>query len=392
MAYSEPFIDGDGIHIPTYADILEHLIAGYKSIFGEDIYLGEDTMDYQMLSLFAKAQDDMLALVTQNYNARNPNYATGDALDLLIALNAMNRKKATASRATLSLTGRPYIVVPAGSEAIDQNGNIWATEIDCKLDANGEGTVDALCETLGAISANAGTIDTVYSAVTGWMGVTNADVAVLGQDVETDEELRVRRNRSVSMNTNGTYDALIRGIMALDDVEFVDVRVNDSNQTDSLGIPGHSICALVLGGDSDEIAEAIWLNKAPGVGTHGNTTKTYTDQSGNSNTIKFTIPDKEVVAVTVTITTYAGYDADRCVAMIKNSLIEDINALGVGSSWGVTKGYQDIYNAFSSETAPFVITGISATNVHGTSTTSMQCDYDEILYTDAEHITITAST
>ena len=393
MAYFAPYIDGDGIHIPTYQDILDNLIEGYKRIFGEDLYLGEDTQDYQMLSLFAKAQDDMMALVTQNYAARNPNYATGDALDLLVALNAMNRKKATASSATLTLGGTPYSTIPLGSKAIDQSGYLWTLQADISLDMYGVGTVEAKCDTLGSITANAGTIDTIYSPVFGWTTVTNAAPAVPGQDTETDEELRVRRNKSVSMNTNGTYDALLRALLSLNDVEFADLRVNDTSETDELGIPGHSFCALVSGGDADEIVKQIWLNKAPGVGTHGNTTKTYIDDSGNENTIKFTIPTKVLTSVAVSLTPTTGYDAARCEDLISNAIQGNVNSLGVGESWSVTTAYRDIYNVFGEEKIPFIINSITGTNTVTTtsSTTVVTCDYDQILYTDAEHITITTT-
>ena len=41
---------------------------------------------------------------------------------------------------------------------------------------------------------------------------------------------------------------------------------------------------------------------------------------------------------------------------------------------------------------PFVVTNISATNNHGTSAVEMQCDYNEILLTDSDHITIVETT
>ena len=101
MAYFEPSIDAEGIHIPTYDDIMEYLIAQYKAIFGDDVYIKEDTKDYQLLSVFAKCMDDYAALVVDSYNARNPNYATGDSLDLLLPLVSMRRREATPSKVVL---------------------------------------------------------------------------------------------------------------------------------------------------------------------------------------------------------------------------------------------------------------------------------------------------
>ena len=65
MAYFAPYIDGSGLHMPTYEDRLSDLVSAYRSIFGIDAELSESVPDYQLLSVFAKALDDTSALVLQ---------------------------------------------------------------------------------------------------------------------------------------------------------------------------------------------------------------------------------------------------------------------------------------------------------------------------------------
>ncbi len=84
MSYFPPYIDESGIHMPTYEDRLQDLCAAYRSIFGQEAELDPAVPDYQLLSVFAKALDDTSALVLQAYNSRNPLYASGQALDLLL--------------------------------------------------------------------------------------------------------------------------------------------------------------------------------------------------------------------------------------------------------------------------------------------------------------------
>ena len=72
MAYFAPYIDGTGLHMPTYEDRLSDLVTAYRSIFGIDSELSESVPDYQLLSVFAKALDDTSALVLQAYNSQNP--------------------------------------------------------------------------------------------------------------------------------------------------------------------------------------------------------------------------------------------------------------------------------------------------------------------------------
>ena len=84
MPYFTPYIDASGIHMPTYEDRLEDLVTAYRNIFGIGAELSPAVPDYQLLSVFAKALDDTSALVVQDFNSRNPMYASGSALDLLL--------------------------------------------------------------------------------------------------------------------------------------------------------------------------------------------------------------------------------------------------------------------------------------------------------------------
>ena len=103
MAYFAPYIDETGIHMPTYEDRLQDLRDKYRSIFGQDAMLDPAVPDYQLLSVFAKALDDTSAYVLSAYNSRNPAYATGQALDLLLPLYGISRE---AGETDASVRGR----------------------------------------------------------------------------------------------------------------------------------------------------------------------------------------------------------------------------------------------------------------------------------------------
>ena len=92
MAYFTPRIDASGIHMPTYEDRLEDLCSAYRMIFGQEAALTPEVPDYQLLSVFAKELDDTSALVLQAYNSRNPAYASGQALDLLLPQYGITRQ------------------------------------------------------------------------------------------------------------------------------------------------------------------------------------------------------------------------------------------------------------------------------------------------------------
>ena len=91
MSYFAPYIDGTGVHMPTYEDRLDDLVTAYRNIFGVEAELSASVPDYQLLSVFAKALDDTSALVVQDFNSRNPMIASGAALDLLLPQYGITR-------------------------------------------------------------------------------------------------------------------------------------------------------------------------------------------------------------------------------------------------------------------------------------------------------------
>ena len=111
MSYFAPYIDGTGIHLPTYEDRMEDLVSAYRSVFGQEAAMDASVPDYQLLSVFAKALDDVSALVLQAYNSRNPMYASGNALDLLLPQYGLSRISGETdaearARISASLAGR----------------------------------------------------------------------------------------------------------------------------------------------------------------------------------------------------------------------------------------------------------------------------------------------
>jgi len=145
MSYFVPYVDSTGIHMPTYEDRLENLETAYQSIFGLDASLDPSVPDAQLLSVFAKALDDTSALVVQAFNSRNPMYASGQALDLLLAQYGLTRSSGESdasarARITSSLSGRG-----AGSydALVGALLNVPAVSMKYKLYINESNSTDA---------------------------------------------------------------------------------------------------------------------------------------------------------------------------------------------------------------------------------------------------------
>lgn len=124
MSYFKPYVDNSGLHLPTYHDILEDMITSMKEIYGPDIYLGNDSADYQFLSILALKVADSYQAVQYAYNSRSPATAIGAALDSIVKLNGIFRKPAGYSTCELKIVGAPFTEIKNGSVK-DSTGNLW---------------------------------------------------------------------------------------------------------------------------------------------------------------------------------------------------------------------------------------------------------------------------
>ena len=333
MSYTAPYIDAAGLHIPSYTDIRDDLVETFKSIYGQDIYLDNDSQDYQMISAFALKTYDTMQLLQIVYNNHSPKTAVGTGLDSLVKLNGIRRKEASYSTCVLTITGTVGTEIAAGIVQ-DESGLLWDLPTGIILSREEE-EVTAQCETLGAIEAPPGTITKIQNPQRGWVSVTNKVAAVPGDPVETDEDLRARQTISVSIPSRNLLNGTIAGISSVDGVTRYKVYDNDTNVTDANGVPGHSIAAAVEGGLNKDIAEQIYLRKGPGGGTYGTTEYEFTNLDGGKTMIHFFRPDYVTVDVTVAITKglrYTSTVADQ----IKTAVTDYLESLTIGDCVSIT--------------------------------------------------------
>ena len=329
MAYTAPYVDDSGLHIPTYVDIRDDLVSQFKEIYGQDIYLDNDSQDYQMISAFALKTYDTMQLLQIVYNNHSPKTAVGTGLSSLVKLNGIARKTASYSTCVLTLTGTKGTVIPAGV-AEDDQGYKWDLPSSLEL-SDDTVEVTAQCETIGAVEAPIGTITKISTPQRGWTAVTNEVKAVAGDLVETDEELRERQSISVALPGQNMLESTIAAIKAISGVTRCKVYDNDSNVTDANGIPGHSIAAVVEGGMDDDVAKAIYLRKGPGGGTYGTTIGEYTNSDGLSNVINFFRPTYTVINVKVALAKGTGYSS-AVGDTIKTNIETFIESLNIGNA------------------------------------------------------------
>lgn len=331
MTISNPIFEvtNEGVVTPTFAEIRDYFQSKARSIFGEDVYLGEDSADGQLLDIFALAVHNVNNQAVAAVAQFSPVSASGTGLDYVVKVNGISRNAASYSTVDLRIVGTVGTVIENGT-AVDSNDNVWVLPSTVTIPSAGEITVTATAQEMGAVTAEAGSITTIGTPTLGWQSVNNPAAATAGDAVETDAELRARQTISTMNPSQSTFEAIEAAILNLDDVARIGGYNNQSNTTNEDGIPAHSIALVVDGGDSNEIAETLWNKSSEGVGFYGSTSISVTDAYGGTHTVKFSRPQTVQVFATVQIKTTDLYttalDDD-----IKQSVADYINSMPIGT-------------------------------------------------------------
>lgn len=217
----------------------------------------------------------------------------------------------------------------------------------------GEGTgyvdVPFEAEDTGPLGADTGTLNEIATPVSGWSSVRNLEDAELGADQASDAALRVQREAELEAQGNATADAIRADVLQVEGVTACRVFQNQTLVTDGDGLPGKSIEVLVLGGDDDAVAQAIWDSAGAGIETYGTTTETVTDDAGNVQTVKFTRPSAIniwiIVAVTKYVTEFPTDGSDQiedAILALDYPIGKDVTAWAIGSPLDAIAGVLDV--------------------------------------------------
>ena len=364
MAYFAPYIDTAGLIMPSYQDIEDYLVEQARTIYGADIYLENDSQDFQLIAGVAQVIYDTLLSARLAYNNRSPVTAIGAALDTIVELNGIKRKGASQSVVTVTLTGTAYTNVLNGVVA-DVNGNLWNLPASVTLDAGGSASVTAEAQEVGPITALPGQVSIIITPTLGWTAVTNPLAASPGQSVETDPALRARQAVSVANPSQALTEGILGGVLSVDNVVSAQLYENDTGSIvytingvqNPDGYPAHSVTLVIDGGANEEIASQIAYRKTPGCYLDGDVIVTVLDQYGVPLTVRFYRPVEVGIEVNITIKALAGYTASIGAAA-KQAIVDYLNSLTAGQSVIVSELWQAALSVDSARFPVFSLLGV----------------------------------
>ncbi|MBC2659820.1 baseplate J/gp47 family protein [Pseudomonas sp. MSSRFD41] len=341
-----PVISVTGISAPTYAEVLAFLKEQYRSIYGTDVYLENDSQDGQFLGVLALAISDANAATISAYFSFSPGTAQGAGLSSNVKINGIKRAVASNSQADVVVTGQAGTLITNGAVE-DQASNKWALPASVTIPPAGQITVTATCSVAGAITATPGQINKIATPTRGWQSVTNLSAASPGAPVETDAALRQRQKTSTALPSRTVLEGTIGAVANVPGVIRYSAVDNDTKITDSNGIPGNSLAIIVEGGDATAIAQAIANKKGPGGGTYGSTSVTVLNVYGMPITIKFSRPTYRAITVAVTLKALSGYTSTTGVA-VQQAVSDYINQVAIGGGPSASVEWADALTAANS--------------------------------------------
>lgn len=308
-------IDAEGLQTATQTELVDQFTADFESIYGADINLSQDTPDGQMMMIFIQAVLDLEDLLTRVYNTFDPDNATGVVLDQRVAINGIQRQAGTYTITNITLVNSQSVNLYGLDQddeeyytVSDNQGNEWYLEETELALAAGTHVLSFRAKTPGQNLTVPNTITIPVTIVLGVDSVNNPTAATTeGINEESDAALKIRRQQSVSLASQGYLEGLVAALENITDVSSVLVLENDSSVTDGDGIPGHSIWVIVGGAGADlDIATAIYNKRNAGCGMYGDVTYTITQVDGSPFVVKWDVVEQETLFIKFTATSLDG--------------------------------------------------------------------------------------
>lgn len=290
-------ITNAGFEVASYPEIREALVQRMKEIYGSDIDVSTGSADGIWIESLSLVINNILQSFLQLNANLNPDTATGIYLDVLSSLTNVIRKRATKSKASVLLlnNGAEDVTINQSSDVpfqlVDKAGVTWSvtsqnvTLVGTKTrDANKEKyasykgeSVICECDEYGAIRAEKGWIDNTMELI-GNIIVTQEKAAQVGSNVESDSELRARRNSYLASNSRTVTEGLTSSLLDITGIKDCIVYSNNTNgeiHTDSgdrTPIPAHSIYVVLRYDDfvsvsDSDVASIIYNKMTPGIAT-----------------------------------------------------------------------------------------------------------------------------
>lgn len=277
---TQNYIGINGLVTQSLDEIRADLIAKFKSIYGENINIEQNSPDGQWLNILAQEKKDILDLFAQFYNNLDPDRVIGIPQQILYKLNGLIIQAYTYSYVYVNVTVTESVTLQGlddniesadgvGYTVCDTNGNRWILANTQNIETPGTYLLNFRAGDLGSITSLPNTITVMETILKGVAGVNNpAGNYITGNTGESPAQFRKRRNQAMAVPSQGFDESTQSQMLNLPNVTQCKVYDNRSDVVVN-GIPAHGIWVIVEGGNPADIGRVIYNNLPPGIPMKG---------------------------------------------------------------------------------------------------------------------------
>jgi uncharacterized phage protein gp47/JayE len=402
------FDETTGLKVSTQSKIMEDLKLILKSSFGNDFVIQEGSEMFTFLDLLASSLSKSASEYKKIYDSIGFVNATGVTLDNAVSLAGIVREGLVRSYVDITLTRIGLVGTTTISNLPiriqDANGNNWYCEETITFDDENNSVVKRFYASDGNIEkpyklfvkayngTNDETTDKYWRAtslIPSSITIQNTSDSVIGQEKESDAQLRYRYFTALYNSSSGTVEGIESKILNANtlNLEKIDAKQlehpvdyvhiyqnNESITNDKYNVPPHSIWVIVDGvsgwdkvaspdttnyEDDITIAKIIKNFKSLGAGTSSGKSKSLEngegaiiykyDEDGESREIRFSRAEAVECNVSVTLTWDTDILAEekaKITESIRNAVTEYVNGLGINNDVLFAGLSSAIYNIY----------------------------------------------
>lgn len=316
-----------GMNIKT----LDILMAEVQEVQSQGI---SPSLDFQATALIGQINGIVLAEIAEVwlvllalYSGMDPDNASDDQLTNVCLITGTTRDGAAPTKVTATVNINASFHADPGTMFASITGapsSIFTNEAAVDNPGGSPANIDAVFVAVsnGPTQCLAGTLTVISSPLGGWNSVTNATDGTVGNNIEGDPSLRLKRNQELSAAGTSTADAIRADVLekmqpptTTTDTINCTVLHNETDYVDANGLPPHSIEVIAFqpgatSGDNQALAELIFTSKTAATGTYGLASKMVTDSQGFVEEVFYTRPTPVTLYIAITIQINDNYPLD----------------------------------------------------------------------------------
>jgi len=286
-----------GYRRKPFAEILSSVKARARALVGAQLELDDKDPFGAIVHAACEQIDEVWQAEEAAYYGYDPDNAEDFLMFALCGLTGISQlppTKGVCTSCTLGLeANKSFAAGQLVASVTDSPANRWVNRDAITSTTAGVYTgVVFISEGTGSLfAAPAGSLAVIAQRVSGWLSITNASDAVAGNDAESVDDCRVRRNESLAIQGSASVTGIQSDVAAVPGVIQVKVYENATEHATTT-LPAHSCRVIVWDGvvpqaNGNAIAQAIQDSKSAGISSIGILSGVAIDGSGVTSVVAF---------------------------------------------------------------------------------------------------------